>query len=205
LHDALKKKIAGIILAAGTATRMGKTKQLLPYEGTTLLGRVMENAAQSDLDELIVVLGHDAGTIIKTIDFSDITVIINKDYAKGQSTSLIKGLGAVSGSSAGAMFLLSDQPLITAGIMNRMITAFQTSKAPMIIPFYKGRRGNPVIISRPLFPKLMSLSSDTGARVMFEEYKDTLLKLNIENDAILFDVDTPVDYENLLVRSHPGI
>ncbi len=199
----LIKKTAGIILAAGSATRMGKTKQLLAFEGTTLLGRVLENATKSDLDELIVVLGHDAGTILKTIDFSNIGIktVINKNYAHGQSTSLIKGLEAVSPSSAGALFLLSDQPLITTGIINQMIKAFQTSNAPIIIPFCKGRRGNPVIISRDLFPKLTSLSADTGARVIFDEYKDSIEKVNIENDDILFDVDTVTDYENLLTRS----
>jgi molybdenum cofactor cytidylyltransferase len=197
----LIKKTAGIILAAGSGSRMGKTKQLLTFDGTTLLGRVMKTAGESNLDEIIVVLGHDAGNIMKTINFSGIKTIINIDYAKGQSTSLIKGLKAVSPSSAGAMFLLSDQPLITAAIINHMITAFQATDAPIIIPFCKGRRGNPVIISRALFPKLSSLSSDTGARVIFDEYKNSIEKVDIENDAILFDVDTPMDYENLLARS----
>ncbi len=184
---------------------MGKTKQLLAFQGTTLLGRVMKTAAESNLDKRIVVLGHDADTIIKTIDFSGITVIINKDYAKGQGSSLVKGLQAVSHSSDGAMFLLADQPLITADIINQMITAFQTSAAPILIPFCKGRRGNPVIISKALFPRLSSLSADTGARVIFDEYKDAIEKVDIENDAILFDVDTPSDYENLLARNRSGI
>ncbi len=199
------KKTAGIILAAGTASRMGKTKQLLPFQGTTLLGRVLENAAASNLDELIVVLGHDADNIMKTVDFSGMRVIINTEHAKGQSTSLIKGLDAVSASCFGAMFLLSDQPLITAKIINRMITVFQVSVAPILIPFCNGRRGNPVIISRSLFPQLSSLSSDTGARVMFDAYKDLIEKINFENDAVLLDVDTPLDYENLLSRPYPDI
>ena len=197
-----EKKTAGIILAAGTASRMGRTKQLLPFANTTLLGRVMENAAQSTLNELIVVLGHEAENIMKAIDFSGMKTVINTDYAKGQSTSLIKGLEAVSASCAGAMFLLGDQPLITAPMMDRIITAFQTSDAPIVIPFYHGRRGNPVIIERSLFPRLLSLSADTGARVMFDEYQDSILKINFENDAGLLDVDTPMDYEILLARDH---
>jgi len=198
------KKTAGIILAAGTATRMGKTKQLLPFQDSTLLGRVVKHATESNLDELIVVLGHDAENIAKTIDFSGMRVIINKEYIKGQSTSLIKGLDAVSESCTGVMFLLADQPLITSDIMNHMIKAFQTSDAPIIIPFCDGRRGNPVIIARSLFPRLSSLTLDSGARVIFNEYENSILKINIENDAILFDVDTPMDYEKLLTRPFPG-
>jgi len=194
------KKTAGIILAAGTASRMGKTKQLLPFQGTTLLGRVTANAIHSKLHEIIVVLGHDADTILKTIDFSGSCVIINPDFEKGQSTSLIKGLEAISEACAGAMFLLADQPMITADIINRMIMAFQSSDAPILIPFFNNRRGNPVIISKGLFPKISSLSSDTGARVMFDEYKNILLKVNFDTDAVLLDVDTPADYEKLLAR-----
>ncbi len=195
-----EKKTAGIILAAGTASRMGKAKQLLPFANTTLLGRVMENAAQSTLIELIVVLGHDADNIMKAIDFSGMKIVINTDYAKGQSTSLIKGLGAVSSSCAGAMFLLADQPLITPDIINHMIMSFQTSDAPILIPFYHGCRGNPVIIERSLFPRLLSLTLDTGARVIFNEYKNSILKINFENDAGLLDVDTPMDYEKFMSR-----
>ncbi|OGR15417.1 MAG: molybdenum cofactor cytidylyltransferase [Desulfobacterales bacterium RIFOXYA12_FULL_46_15] len=198
------KKTAGIILAAGFASRMGKTKQLLPFQGTTLLGRVAGNAARSELDEIIVVLGHDADNILKTIDFSGMKTIINKDYKKGQSDSLVKGINAVSPSCAGAMFLLADQPMVTAGIINRMITVFQASDAPILIPFCKGCRGNPVIISRILFPRLLSLSGDTGARVIFDKYKDSILKINFETDAVLLDVDTPMDYENILARSFSG-
>lgn len=200
---ALEKKISGILLAAGTASRLGKTKQLLPFRGSTLLGRAMGNAAASDLDELIVVLGHDADRIMKSLDFSGIGIVINKEYSKGQSTSLIKGLEAVSPFCAGALFLLADQPLVTPDIINCLIKAFQVSEAPLVIPFYQGRRGNPVLVARSLFPRLLSLSSDTGARVVFDEYKDSILRVDVETDAVLVDVDTVQDYETLLSRPFP--
>jgi len=195
-----EKKITGIILAAGKASRMGKTKQLLPFRGSTLLGRVMENAAASDLHELIAVLGHDADRIMKSLDFSGMKTVINEEYSKGQSTSLIKGLEALSPSSAGALFLLADQPLVTPDIINCLIKAFQTLETRLVIPFYQGRRGNPVMVARSLFPRLLSLSSDTGPRVIFDEYKDSILKVDVETDAVLVDVDTVQDYETLLSR-----
>lgn len=197
---ASEKKIAGILLAAGTASRLGKTKQLLPFRGSTLLGRVMENAAASNLDELIVVLGHDADRIMQSHDFSGMKTVMNKDYSKGQGASLAKGLEAVSPSCAGALFLLADQPLVTPDMINCLIKAFQTSEAPLVIPFFRGRRGNPVLVARSLFPRLLSLSADTGARTLFDEYKTAILKVEFETDAVLVDVDTVQDYEILLSR-----
>lgn len=194
------KKIAGIILAAGSASRMGKTKQLLPFGETTLLGRVIQNARDSRLHEVIVVLGHDADKISRTIDLAGTRVIRNTAYAKGQSTSLIKGVEAISSACDAAMFLLADQPLITDAIINRLADAFETGNAPIVIPYCNGKRGNPVIIARPLFHRLASLSADTGARVLFEEFKDGILKVSVPDDAILVDVDTLADYQTLISK-----
>jgi len=192
------KKVSGVILAAGSATRMGKTKQLLPFGKTTLLGQVIQNAKESQLHEIIVVLGHDAKIICKTLDLSGTLVIQNTDYLKGQSSSLIKGLEKVSPSCDAAMFLLGDQPLIKAHLINRLIKAFKTISPPIVIPYCEGKRGNPVIIARPLFQRLASLSQDTGARVIFDEHKSTLLKLEVQDTAILMDVDTMEEYKTLL-------
>ncbi|MCK4767495.1 MAG: nucleotidyltransferase family protein [Desulfobacula sp.] len=191
------KKISGIILAAGSASRMGKTKQLLPLGKNTLLGQVIQNAGKSALHEIIVVLGHCAEKIEQAIDLSGTKVVRNAAYSKGQSTSLIKGLENVSPICDAAIFLLGDQPLVTAAIINRLIHAFETSTAPIIIPYCNGKRGNPVIIARPLFHRLKSLSADTGARALFDEFKKSILKVSIPDKAILVDVDTIDDYEKL--------
>lgn len=191
------KKISGIILAAGSASRMGKTKQLLPFGKNTLLGQVIQNAGKSALHEIIVVLGHCAEKIEQAIDLSGTKVVRNAAYSKGQSTSLIKGLENVSPICDAAIFLLGDQPLVTAAIINRLIHAFETSTAPIIIPYCNGKRGNPVIIARPLFHRLKSLSADTGARALFDEFKKSILKVSIPDKAILVDVDTIDDYEKL--------
>ena len=193
-----RKKIAGVILAAGSASRMGKTKQLLPFGKTTLLGQVVETAKGSALHEIIVVLGHKAEQIRQTLDPANTKIIMNKEYAKGQSTSLIKGLENVSPVCDAAMFLLGDQPLVTADIINRLINAFETTSALITIPYCNDKRGNPVIIARPLFHRLKSLSADIGARDLFDEFKESILKVQIPDNAILVDIDTMDDYENLI-------
>jgi molybdenum cofactor cytidylyltransferase len=203
-----KKKVSGIVLAAGSATRMGKTKQLLPFGKTNILGQVIQNACQSKLHEIIVVLGHEADKIQKTIDLSGIRTVFNKDYQMGQSTSLIAGLEAISSDCDGAIFLLGDQPLVTSAIINRLFQSFETSKSSsssnasrssIVIPYFHGQRGNPVIIARSLFYRIKSLSGDTGPRVLFDEFKDVILKVSISDEAILIDVDTKEDYERLVM------
>lgn len=195
------QKISGIILAAGVSSRMGKTKQLMPFGKTTLLGQVVKTAEKSALDEIIVVLGHRADEIGQTLDLDlcRTKIVINTEYAKGQSTSLIKGLGMVSPVCSAAMFLLGDQPLVTAGIINRLITAFETDTPLITIPCCNGRQGNPVIIARPLFHHLTGLTADTGARVLFDRFKKSIHIVQIEDTAIFADVDTMADYEKIIL------
>jgi len=193
-----KKKIAGVILAAGIGSRMGKTKQLLAFGKTTLLGQVIQNARESYLNEIIVVLGHDAEKIIKATDLNGTKIIKNPDYLKGQSTSLIKGVNNVSSFCDAVMFLLADQPLVSPGIINKLINSHEKSRPLITIPYFKGRRGNPVIIARHLFDRLESITADKGARVLFDEFKESVLKVSVQEQSILADVDTMDDYKQLI-------
>jgi len=194
------KKVAGVILAAGSASRMGSIKQLLPFRGKTILEHVIANAHRSALHEVILVLGYCSDKIKSKIDSSGIKIVINKEYQKGQSHSLKKGLEKVSANCKGVMFLLGDQPLVTESIMNKLINTFEISDSPIVIPYCNGKRGNPVIIARSLFSRLESLSADTGARVLFKEFKHEILKVSVTNKAILEDIDTMDDYEKLLSK-----
>jgi len=197
------KKVSGIILAAGSSSRMGRLKQLMPFGKTTLLGQVVQNACSSALHEIIVVLGYRAEKIESAIDFSGTKVVRNTAYPKGHSTSLIKGLETVSSPCDAALFLLGDQPLIHASIIDILIEASNTSSAQIIVPHYNGLRGNPVLITRSLFPRLEALTGDTGPRVLFKEFKDRLLKVPVFDNAILMDVDTMDDYDKLLTNHTP--
>jgi len=192
------KKVSGIILAAGSASRMGKTKQLLPFKGRPILEHVISNARLSNLYEIIVVLGQSAKKIQHDIDLTSTKTIINNEYIKGQSTSLIKGLEKISPLCDAAMFLLADQPLITPVTINTIIKAFENSNLSITIPYYNDIRGNPVIIAKSLFQNLKSLSGDTGPRILFNNFKDSILKVPVQDKAILIDVDTQNDYKKLI-------
>ncbi len=192
------KKIAGVILAAGSASRMGETKQLLAFKGRPILEHVIKNARQSNLYEIIVVLGHDTDKIQQVVDFSGTKTVTNSEYLKGQSTSLIKGVKTISPICDAAMFLLADQPLIKSSIINNIINAFESSQKSIIIPYYKKTRGNPVIVDSALFPDLNLLSGDTGPRVLFKKFKNSIFKVSIQDKAILIDIDTKEDYQKFI-------
>ena len=194
----VQSRIAGIVLAAGQSSRMGRVKQLLPWQGTTLLGSVLARTRRSRLDELVLVLGCASEAIRQKVDLKGTLVVVNPDYARGQSTSIRAGLAALSEDVQAAVFLLGDQPLVTTAIIDQIIDAYTRTKAPLVIPIHAGRRGNPVLIDRGLFPELMALEGDTGARVLFERYADSICEVPVSDIGICRDIDTWEDYQRLL-------
>lgn len=199
---ACKKPVAGIILAAGCGSRMGTTKQLLPFENTTILGRVIAIAKASMLDHIVLVLGFAAGRIRQSLnlihaDMTGIQVIENPDWNQGQSFSVAAGLKALPEDTGGALFLLGDQPLVMVRTINRLVTAFQATDNWILVPRFQGQRGNPVLVAKPLFSRLASPAGDAGARVLFQEFAPRIQSIAVADAGILRDVDTPEDYRKL--------
>jgi len=191
-------KVAGIVLAAGKGTRMGQTKQLLPFQGRTILECVVDSALASSLHRVIVVIGHQSDLIEPLLQGRGVTVIVNPLFSTGQSSSLQAGLRELTDESEAALFLLGDQPLVTPQTIDRVIAAYQASRSPIVVPVSAGRRGNPALFSRETFPSIQRLSGDCGARPLFDEYAERLLALPVPGPDILFDVDTEEDYRLLL-------
>lgn len=191
--------IAGVILAAGEGTRMGgAVKQTLPFNGKTVLEQTIDNATASLLQQIFVVIGYRADLIEPLLSGRDVTVVNNSDYLKGQSSSLKAGLRALPEGVDAALFLLGDQPLVAPQTINRIENGFKRSQSPIVLPVYKGVRGNPVLFSRETFSHLLSLDGDSGGRTLFREYDGRLLELEVDDPHILFDLDTLEDYCELL-------
>jgi molybdenum cofactor cytidylyltransferase len=190
--------IAGIILAAGASTRLGRPKQLLDLGGRPLLSHVLAHAAASDLDEVVLVLGHDAVHIANAVGEWGQRVVINPDYAAGQSTSLRLGLQSIDPTAEAAMFLLGDQPQVAAAIINAVIHHFRATGGPIVAPTYAGARGNPVLFARRLFPDLAHIRGDTGARALLAAHPDLIQTVPVSPDPPPPDVDTEDDYRALL-------
>jgi molybdenum cofactor cytidylyltransferase len=198
IHTTPPSAVAGVILAAGLSRRMGGFKPLLPFRGAPLLAHVLAAARTSGLAPLCLVLGHRSAEIQATVDLARTDVVVNSDYARGQAGSLKAGLEAVRSRCRAAMFVLGDQPLITAGLIDTLIEAYLERKAAITLPVFEGQRGNPVIIAARLFPELERLQGDTGARALFEAHRAEIHRVTVDDPAVLIDVDRPEDYARLV-------
>jgi len=179
---------------------MKQTKQLLPLRGNPVLAIVTNQVLASVLNPVIVVLGHDYDRIKSHIDFSGVTLVRNTEYRNGQSTSLATGVSEVPDTCCGAMFLLADQVLIDTPLIDQLVNSFICHKSLITIPVYQKKRGNPVIISKKLFPELMTLTGDTGARQLFQKYHEHIYFQNVETDSIHLDMDTEEEYIHMKAR-----
>jgi molybdenum cofactor cytidylyltransferase len=187
---------AGIVLGAGRATRYGATKQILPWEHSTLAARSAAAALEAGLDPVIVVLGHEAEKVEKTLAGMPVRTVLNSEFAEGQSTSVQKGVAALPPRTAAALFLLADQPFVTAGTIQSIVRAHRRTLAPLCVAACDGRRGNPALFDKALFFELGRLRGDEGGRALFNKYADALVRVPVSR-ATLLDIDTPEDYERL--------
>lgn len=193
----MTKRVAGIVLAAGEGRRMGRLKQALPVRGMSMLETVVDTALASSLHRVVVVLGYHAEQLAPLLRNRLLTVAINRDYRDGQASSLKAGLRELTLESDAALFLLGDQPLVSPEALDGIVAAYLRTTAPIIAPFYGGRRGNPVLFGRELFPLIEGLKGDTGARGVLTEHPELVLSLPVADPGILFDVDTEADYSRL--------
>jgi molybdenum cofactor cytidylyltransferase len=192
-----KAGVSAVVLAAGMSRRMGTPKQLLRIGGETILERTLKNVRASVVEEIILVLGFAAESVEKEISTDRVTVVRNQEYQQGMGTSLRAGLAAVDARASAALIVLADQPFVRPDTLNRLIACHQESKPQIIIPMYKGFRGNPVLLDRSVFPELKALSGDVGCRAIFGSHTENICKLAVEDVGILLDIDSQEEYQKL--------
>ena len=196
--------IAGIVLAAGRSSRLGRPKQLLPLHGEPLIRHTLRQVLASSLDEVILVLGHKADEVRAAVAGLPVACVFNPDAAAGQSTSVRAGLSALSSNVESAVFVLGDQPRVDPNVIDALITAWRASRSPVVAPRYEDRIGNPVLFDRQVFPELALLEGDAGARPLVRAYQDTgQLQLVPVDGAAPPDVDTEADYAALIATLLP--
>ena len=193
-------QVSAVILAAGTSTRMGRAKQLLPLGGTTVLARTIDNVRSTGLVEMVLVLGASAEAIRRQLPQSlleGLKVVVNQAYAQGMASSLREGLSALDPQTGAALIILGDQPFIQPQTLHQIMAGYHRSGAHIVIPTHQGKRGNPVLLSRSVFPEVMALEGDTGCRAIFPNHLNAILKVEVEDPGVLLDLDTQHDYDRL--------
>jgi len=198
--------ISAIVLAAGESKRMGQPKQLLTWQGKTLLQHVLESLTHSDAEEIILVLGHESDRITKSLPTLPIKIVINQDYDQGMASSLRQGLLAMDPKSEAFLVCLADQPGIGPEIMNDLIREFRQAdpKRGIVRPVYRSLRGHPVLIGAQYLQEALHLQGDVGARRILMNHPEDILEIDVDQDAVLKDIDTPEEYQEYSKRAGPG-
>lgn len=194
----VKRLVAAVILAAGRSTRMGANKLLLPLGGEAVVRRVARAALTSAARPVLVVTGHDAAAVAAALEGLPVRLVPNAAYADGFATSVAAGIDALPPEADGALMIPGDMPLLTPAILDALIDAFRREPgADAVVPTADGRRGNPALISRSLFPRARDLRGDVGFRALFGTGPSgvRVQELPLDDVSVLLDVDTPEAFE----------
>jgi len=187
--------IYGIILAAGEGKRMGKLKLTLPLGDKQLIEWVLQAVKLTPLDKYFLVVRPEDKDIIKIGKAWGAEIILNPDFRKGMSTSIKKALLKINTQEAEGFFLiLGDQPLITSKIINKLIKSFSPGKEEIVVPYFKDKRGNPVLFDICWKDELMAVTGDVGGRVLIKAHPEKVKRVNVSDETILFDIDQEKDY-----------
>ena len=188
--------VAGVILAAGQARRMGQAKQLLLLNEKSMVWHVATTACQSRLDQIIVITGAYQREVTSALNDLPLQIIHNENWQQGQSTSVKKAIQCISTEMQAVVFLLADQPLVDVSLINELIKVYHETNASIIIPRALKQPGNPVLFDLKVWrPALLELSGDEGARQIIRENQETIHYIELLDGQCFFDVDTPLEYE----------
>ena len=193
------QKGAVVIVAAGESKRLGTPKQLLPYQGETLLNRLIANLKQATDFPIFLILGASSEKIIKEISATDFSITINENWQEGMASSIRLGIQVAQKNVPnleGIMLVVCDQPFIAVANIQALIKLQKNTNLPIAASYYANTLGTPALFHKSVFPDLLKLSGDVGAKNIIQQRGTEVAKLHFEEG--LVDIDTPEDYQQLL-------
>ncbi len=198
-------RVTGIVLAAGSSSRLGQPKQLLKFQGRPLLQHAIDAMEKSGLFDIVVVLGHRAADIAEAVQIGPGTrTVVNEDYAQGQATSLRAGLGAAGENSDAAVVILGDQPAINGLMVRTVVETYLGTGAKVVQAAFSGKPNHPTLFDRELWPELQAIEGDQGAREVLRKHPEWVVRVEFGGEPPS-DLDTWEDYERLTgQRQNPG-
>jgi molybdenum cofactor cytidylyltransferase len=193
--------LSAIVLAAGMSTRMGRNKLLLAFRQGSLIVLTVDTLLASEIDEVIVVLGYEAEKVRAGLEGKRVGFVFNPNYREGMSTSVRAGVSAVSPQADAIMICLADQPLLKPADLNCLVRAFSQAKAvkkSIVVPFFQGQRGNPVILDSSHRDTILGVVGDVGCRGVIKRYPNQIYPVEMETDHVVRDIDNLGEYQALV-------
>jgi len=187
-----------VILAAGASSRLGRPKQLLAWQGKSMLRYISEEAGEAVNGPVVVVLGENADQLVPETDVAA-TQVINEEWKEGIGSSIRCGLSALlemSPSADAVIFMVCDQPFVTTALLKDLVATHAKTHKPIVASQYANTLGTPALFDKAIFPELINLQGDTGAKAIIHQYIELVETIAFPLGHI--DIDTAADYESLL-------
>ncbi len=196
-------RIAGVVLAAGTSSRLGANKLLWRLDSEPLVRRAARQAVEAGLSPVIVVLGHEAEPVAAALAGLAVETVTNPGYRAGMAGSMQTGIEHVPGDCTAAVVLLGDMPLVTAGMIETLAERFRGGTEPLVLSLYGEVQAPPTLYARSLFPALAGAGAGGGREVVLA-HRSEAAEIRWP-ETLLADVDRPEDAARLGVRpAEPG-
>lgn len=201
------KRLSVVLLAAGESRRMGELNKLtLPVDGTPLLRRtamLLSNYGRAEgcgFAEVVVVTGHQQREAVEQLSGLPTLIAYNPDYANGQMSSVLRGLRQLNQPVDGVMICLSDLPLLNLEDLSTIHKAFSLAEKPILVPTFEGERGNPIVLAFEQVEEIISTDRNLGCRHLIEREPERVTTLEMPNDHVVVDMDTPDNYKSVQAR-----
>lgn len=188
--------VAGILLAAGTSSRMGRNKMLFELNGESVLRGAARRALAGGLSPLLVVLGHEAEKSRAELDGLPCQIVINPDYEQGINSSVKAGISALPAGTQATVVMLADMPFVAPEMIRGLIDRYRESEAPLVISDYEGVNAPPMLYDRSLFAELLTMTGEGCGRQVVRRHREEAEVLSWPASA-LADIDVPEDYDRI--------
>jgi len=188
-----------VILAPGDSSRLGNMKQLLPFNGKTLLQHVIDEAADAGAQPIVVITGANANKVAASITDSRVRIVENGNWKEGMASGIVAGIRQITGQNKGVkkiILAVCDQPFVSSALFEQLDEKQNKSGKPVVASTYADTVGTPALFSMEFFDQLLSLTGDEGAKKILKSNTSDVATVPFPRGEI--DIDTQKDYENLL-------
>lgn len=188
------RNVAGVVLAAGSSSRMGRNKLLLELGGETVVRRAARTACEAGLDPVLVVLGPEAERVRVELSGLPCRAVLNLDHAGGAGTSIRVGVAAAPPEAAAIVFTLADMPFVTASMIDAVVERYRASNAAVVVSRYGDSEAPPTLFDRALFAELLAIEDDRSARQVARRHRSEAVVVAWPAEDMR-DLDVADDYE----------
>ena len=196
-------RIAGIVLAAGSSSRMGEDKALLEWRGRPFLDHVRSALSSAGAEPIRVVLGANADAVSQQISLAPEETVFNANWEQGMLSSIVAGLESLPDGIDAALIWPVDHPCVSSTLVRKLLEEFRGGDNLIVLPKYQGRRGHPVIFSARLFEELRAAPLEVGARHVVRQHPDAILEVATDDEGVLLNLNNRAACEKILSRRPP--